>query len=402
MAALAVLLIACPCALGLATPLAVWTALGQAARRGVVFRSGDALERLSEVRNLRFDKTGTLTTGQPRLLRLHTDGQTDADVIGQRATSLACVSRHAYSQAIRSGTPATDNHCTAEQVRELPGLGVVGWVDGSPANGDGTGRDAVAVALGSERLMLQEGLALPDRLRALLDQEETAGHPVAGIGWEGRVRGLYVFAESLRPHAADMMDACREIGMDLGVLTGDHPARGRQLAAELGVRVEAGLLPEQKIDCVRAARQSGCVAMIGDGINDAPALAAADVGIAMGCGTDLARDSAEVCLVGDDLRQLPWVIALSRLTVKTIRQNLAWAFGYNAVGVLIAATGRLHPALAAALMLVSSLIVISNSLRLKRIGDVVYGSAGDGDRIPHQRGQDSPRGLPHPVAEVPS
>jgi P-type E1-E2 ATPase len=208
---------------------------------------------------------------------------------------------------------------------------------------------------------------MPERLRALLDQEQTAGHPAAAIGWGGRVRGLYIFAESLRPHARDVVAACRELGMDVAVLTGDHEARGRQIASQLGVRVEAGLLPEQKTQRLGADRASGPVAMVGDGINDAPALAAADVGIAMGCGTDLARDSAEICLVGDDLRQLPWIITLSRRTVSTIRQNLAWSFGYNSVGVLLAASGRLHPALAAALMLASSLIVISNSLRLNRL-----------------------------------
>jgi heavy metal translocating P-type ATPase len=406
MTALAVLLIACPCALGLATPLAVWTALGRAARRGVVFRSGDALERLAQVRSLRFDKTGTLTTGQPRLLRVHSDGVTEPDLIRRHAEHLASVSRHAFCRAIRADEAARDNTTVGNngwagvEAHELPGLGVVRRLDEQSASADGgcgVGGETIRVALGSERLMTQEGFALPERLRARLDQDQTAGHPVVAIGWEGRVRGLYVFAESLRPHAAEVVSMCRGLGLDVAVLTGDHEARGRQIADELSVRVEAGLLPEQKIQCVRAARHFGPVAMVGDGINDAPALAAADVGIAMGCGTDLARDTAEVCLVGDDLRQLPWIIALSRRTVRTIRQNLAWAFGYNSVGVLVAASGRLHPALAAALMLASSLIVISNSLRLNRDDEDLDTSGGG---LPKDGAAQLPRVLPRSVAEV--
>ncbi len=364
MAALSVLLVACPCALGLATPLAIWSGLSVAARRRVIFRSGEALECLAGVKAIRFDKTGTLTTGDARILAFHSDGVTDPAEVKRRAAQLAAGSQHVFCRAIQSDGPCCPVTAEIPDRREQPGLGVSGqWAESSA----GPGLPATTrVVLGNERLMKLEGLALPDRLRAILDQEEAAGHPLAMIGWHGRVRGAYAFSETLRPEAIDALEACRELDLDLAVLTGDHRARGEQIAAELQLPVEAGLLPDQKILQVEQARRLGPVAMVGDGINDAGALTVADVGIAMGCGTDIARDSADVCLLGDDLTQLPWAIGLARKTVQTIRQNLAWAFGYNLLAVLVATTGRLHPALAAGLMLLSSVIVIANSLRLTR------------------------------------
>ncbi len=364
MAALSVLLVACPCALGLATPLAIWSGLSVAARRRVIFRSGEALERLADVKAIRFDKTGTLTTGRARILAVHSIGCTDDSEIWQRAAQLAAGSRHVFCQAIQSGLAFPAGSPDILDRREQPGLGVSGrWA--IPATDGGTTQGTRA-ALGNERLMTLAGLTIPDRLRAVLDQEETAGHPLTLIGWDGLVRGVLVFSETIRPEAAAALERCREQGLDIAILTGDHPSRGDQIARELRVPVSAGLLPDQKIAHVEQARGFGPVAMVGDGINDAGALTLADVGIAMGCGTDIARDSADVCLLGDDLTQIPWAVGLAQRTVKTIRQNLAWAFGYNLVGVLVATTGTLHPALAAGLMLMSSVIVIANSLRLNR------------------------------------
>ena len=181
------------------------------------------------------------------------------------------------------------------------------------------------------------------------------------------MRGLFVFAEQWRSGFDQVIAWLRATGLDVGVLTGDHAARGQVIARELGVTVEAELLPEQKVAAIhRTRRDHGPVAMVGDGINDAPALAASDVGIALGCGTDVSRDSAAICLLGDDLTRIPWTIELARRTIRVIRQNLFWAFAYNTFGVVAAALGWLNPALAALLMVASSAIVIGNSLRLRQ------------------------------------
>ncbi len=187
------------------------------------------------------------------------------------------------------------------------------------------------------------------------------------MGRLGRpARGVFLFDESLRPSARAALAHCRALGLDVGVLTGDHAARGAALARELGIKVEAGLLPEDKVAAIRQARtRFGPTAMVGDGVNDAPALAASDLGVALGCGADLSRDSAALCLLGDDLERFPWALELARRTVGVVRGNLAWAFGYNTVGVACAAAGWLNPAFAAFLMVGSSAFVIVNSLRLR-------------------------------------
>lgn len=365
MAALAVVLVACPCALGLATPLAVWCAMGVAARNRAIFRSGEALERLAEVRALRIDKTGTLTTGQPRMRRFESDGSTDPNEVQLRAARLAETSNHVFCDAILKAVDPPQLFPAAVDSLTTPGLGVSGLF---PESAVADHSSLQTTALGSERLMQRHKLVVPQRLRSLLDQEETAGHPVVLVGWEGRARGVFVFEESLRPEAISAIGECRNLSLDVAILTGDGEARGRQIAKQLSVRVYAGLLPEEKTRLVLAAReQFGSVAMLGDGINDAPALAAADVGVALGCGTDATRDSADLCLFDDDLLGLPRAVSLSKRTVRTIRQNLLWAFGYNSAGVAVAATGWLHPAVAAGLMLVSSVIVIFNSLRLNSL-----------------------------------
>ncbi len=186
------------------------------------------------------------------------------------------------------------------------------------------------------------------------------------VGWDGEVRGLFVFAERWRPGFDQVIAWLMNAGLDVGILTGDHAGRGRAIAGDLGVTVAAELLPGQKVEAIDSTRRLfGPVAMVGDGINDAPALAASDVGIALGCGTDVSRDSAAICLLADDLTRIPWAIELARRTVRVIRQNLFWAFVYNSMGVVAAALGLLNPALAALLMVASSAIVIGNSLRLR-------------------------------------
>jgi cation transport ATPase len=359
--------------------LAVWTALGSAAQRGVLFRSGEALERLATVRAVRFDKTGTLTTGTPRVERMSiADAGCMTEFLG-RAIILADASTHVFSETITRefGDNANVMHgLSADSVTAVSGCGMRATVNG----------EQTETLLGSIRWLEYSGLTTPIELQAGIEQARFDGHSVSAVGWEGTVRGIFIFSETIRPEAAAAIAACRALGCDVGVLTGDDPARGRLLAEQLHVCVESGLFPENKLTAIREAHRTvGPVAMIGDGVNDAPALAASDVGIALGCGTDLARESAPVALLTDDLGQVPWAIELSRRSVQVMRQNLFWAFAYNAVGIGLAAAGWLNPAWAAGAMVVSSLLVVGNSLRLKTAvedGPMPFTRAESPDREP--------------------
>jgi cation transport ATPase len=245
----------------------------------------------------------------------------------------------------------------------------------------------VHVALGEEVLL--------GNLPWLCDQGYTIGRELwndvlaagggdatlSAIGWNGRVRGVFVFQEQLRAETADALVECGKLGLDVGVLTGDRQPRADRLASALGVCVQAEQLPADKVAAIRDARsRPGLVAMVGDGINDAPALAASDVGIAMGCGADLSRDTAAVCLLSNDLARVPWTIGLARQTVRIIKQNLAWAFSYNVVGITLAATGRLSPVWSAVAMVASSVFVVSNSLRLNRFPEPAASAVRGGER----------------------
>jgi cation transport ATPase len=342
----------------LATPLAAWAALGAAATRQVLIRNGEALERLAGIRAIRFDKTGTLTTGTPSVAAFVCD-ETNArvEILG-RAVKLAASSTHVFSAAIAAFAEGASGSVPADDVRTLAGRGMRGL---DPASGS-------PVYLGSLRLMQENaqelGPGFGRAVRAALDR----GQSISLVGWDGRVRGMFEFDEQLRPSVVPAIDSVRAAGYDIAVLTGDHFVRGAALAARLGVPVESDLLPAAKVDRLERVRELvGPVAMVGDGVNDAPALAASDVGIALGCGTDVSRDSAQVCLMGNDLSTLPWCFELAAATVRVIRQNLAWSFGYNVGGLLCAALGWLSPALAALLMVASSALVIGNSLRLARM-----------------------------------
>jgi heavy metal translocating P-type ATPase len=361
MAGLAVSLIACPCALGLATPLAVWSAIGQAAEHQVLFRGGDALERLADLRAIRFDKTGTLTTGTAIVQACEVEHPIDQQTVLDRAAALAASSSHALSDAIvayHAASSATVQFPT-HQVRVVPGRGVVGTLEGN-----GPSR---SVSLGNSLLMEDRGLRLGPVLKSEAEKAHDAGLSMAMVGWDKEVRGILVFSEEWRADLAGVIVWLKAAGLDVGVLTGDHAGRGRAIARELGVTVEADLLPDQKVQSIsRARRDLGPVAMVGDGVNDAPALAASDVGIALGCGTDVSRDSAAICLLGNDLDRIPWTLELARRTIVVIRRNLFWAFGYNTLGVITAALGWLNPAVAALLMVASSAMVIGNSLRLRQ------------------------------------
>jgi len=357
MSALAVLLIACPCALGIAMPMAVHAAIGQAARRGVLFRNGDALERLATIKAVCFDKTGTLTTGQPTVEQLITDSDTSREQVLDRAWRLGSGSTHALSEAIcryQEGTAA--RHAPVlERLETFPGRGVSAQLD---VGGE-------RIYLGSMRFLQEQGLEAADCLTQALAAARRRGNPVACLGWSGQVRAIFVFREQLRAESLAVLETLRQERVSVAVLTGDEAARAEALGESLGVAVETELLPEDKLARIGHLRaQLGPVAMVGDGINDAPALAAADVGIAMGCGADVSREAAEVCLLGDSLEPIPWALQFSKRTVRIMRQNLLWAFAYNTAGIALAAAGWLNPIWAAVAMLGSSLFVVTNSLRL--------------------------------------
>jgi heavy metal translocating P-type ATPase len=356
---LAVLLIACPCALGLATPLALWAALGRAAGAQVLFRNGEALERLAEVRAVRLDKTGTLTTGEPVVAQFTIARGENRGTVLELASALASASTHAHCRAIRdyAASEAIAAGTTEEitKAHTLPGRGVRGC----------RVADGAIVYLGSPRWLGEMGLRCPPELSSAINDACRDEQTLTCLGWEGTLRAMFTLREQLRPEAGQAIALLRDQGLDVAVLTGDHASRAQVLAKELGIAVEAELLPEGKVDAVtRSCQEFGSVAMVGDGINDAPALAASDVGVAMGCGADVSRESASVCLLSNDLTRLPWAIALARRTVRVIRGNLFWAFAYNLIGVGFACTGRLNPVLASLAMVLSSLFILSNSLRL--------------------------------------
>lgn len=354
-AALGVLVIACPCALGLATPMATWAAMGNAARHQVVFQNALALEKLAEVRAIRFDKTGTLTSGQAALLEY---SATASDPEMALARELACCSVHPLAVAVAENlTVSVGYPPVIVQTRTVAGLGI----EGQTTRG-------VTARLGSLRFLEEGGFMLQDpSLGTAYQAAKDKGHSVVCFGHANLVKAVFVCSESLREESKPVIASLRAGGYDLGVLTGDHAARGVRLAQELEVRVIAELFPEGKVAAIDEARQAlGPVAMVGDGVNDAPALARADVGIALGCGTDLTRSTADVCLLSSDLRRLPWTLVLARRTVRVIRENLVWAFSYNILAIGIAVTGRLNPVIAAVAMLVSSFLVVGNSLRLTR------------------------------------
>ena len=364
---LAVLLIACPCALGLATPMAVWAARGRAAMAQVLFRHGETFERLASIRAVRLDKTGTVTTGTPALAEFAAATGADRCEVLKLAGVLASSSTHCYSLTIRQfAGQETEGDGRLVEVRTVAGRGIIGRIEQSDSTGSGK-----RAFLGSPRLMTEAELSWPTSLLAVADGARASGQPLTCIGWEGAVRGVFVFCEQLRPEAAQAIAQLQEQGLDVAILTGDSTAPASVMGRELGVPVVADLLPDGKVAALAEARRRlGLVAMVGDGLNDAPALAASDVGIALGCGADVSRDSASVCLLGNDLRRLPWAIDLARRTVRIVRQNLFWAFIYNVAGIAFACTGRLNPVLAALAMVLSSLLVVTNSLRLGGPADV--------------------------------
>jgi Cu2+-exporting ATPase/Cu+-exporting ATPase len=368
---LAVLLIACPCALGVATPLTIWAALGRAAQKGILIRDGQTLEKLSRVRRVFFDKTGTLTTGQATLAWVAPDvhifppltkppvvkagGQEGAEarLLLQIAASLEHGSEHPLAHSILAAAQAQNLPLfLVERFKALPGLGVCGHI------GD------CRIFVGSWRLVEQQALTLSDDLKEQRRRMEQTGLTVVHVGWQGRVQGLLGFADEIRPTAQPALAQIQRLGISAGALTGDSRAAGDALSRQLGVPAQSELLPQDKVAIIENA--AGPVAMVGDGLNDAPALARATVGFALGCGADVTREAADISLIGDDLTSVAWTMALARRVYRAIGWNLAWAFTYNFIGVGLAMAGWLHPVLAAAAMVASSALVVSNSLRIFR------------------------------------
>ncbi len=377
MVLLSVVLIACPCALGLATPMAMWAAAGTAARRQVLLADSSALERLARVRVVCLDKTGTLSGLSARVEVCH--------VLGDMRQHLACAaaladaSRHPAARAVADHAASLGiRPAHAADVRVFAGRGIIGDCahvqlsqesndgDGSTAGPERPPQDAVLrCSLGSLAWMQQQGFAVGSELHDALGKAESRGLSVVCLACHEQVSAVFGVREVLRPGAAEAVRRLREMGLYPMLLTGDREARAAALASELQVDYQAQLQPEDKLAAVELARKAfGAVAMVGDGINDAPALAQADVGLAVGSGADIARETADICLLADDLSRLPWVIQLARRTLRVVRLNLFWALVYNAAGMYLAATGRLTPVWAAAAMTASSLLVIANSLRL--------------------------------------
>jgi Cu+-exporting ATPase len=363
--AVAVLIIACPCALGLATPMSIMVGVGRGATAGVLIKNAEALEVLEKVDTLVVDKTGTLTEGKPRLTSVvPASGQADVEVL-RLAASLERGSEHPLAAAIVAGAEARGLALVAARdFRSITGKGVVGVVDGR------------RVALGNRKLLDELGIAVSD-LAERADALRRDGQTVMFVAVEGVVAGLVGVADPIKASTAEAIDLLRRAGVRVVMLTGDNRTTAEAVARKLGIdAVEADVLPEQKGHAIKRLQAEGRrVAMAGDGVNDAPALAQADVGIAMGTGTDVAMESAGVTLVKGDPRGIARARRLSQATMRNIRENLFFAFVYNALGVPIAA-GVLYPAfglllnpiIASAAMSFSSVSVIANALRLRRVG----------------------------------
>ena len=357
LSSLAVLVIACPCALGLATPMALWAAVGRAAQVGVLLRDGDALSLLAGAKSVCFDKTGTLTTGEAVVENLWLSPDTcEGEVLGV-AQSLSRSSNHPLSGAVGRYAAARQTTPIAEpqSVFVRAGRGIAGRIESL----------AATAYLGSRKWLAECGQIMPDNpVSSQIGEDDAAAETL--VGWNGQVMGRFSFRETIRPEAEGTIALLQAAGLHGLMLTGDRQSRARVLADSLQLDYRAELLPQSKLAVIRKLHANGPVVMIGDGINDAPALAAADVGIALGSGTDISRHSAGVCLLSNDLLRLPWLVRLARQTERTIRWNLFWAFAYNVAGIGLAAAGLLHPVAAAIAMGISSLLVVTNSLSLAR------------------------------------
>ncbi|AOW93981.1 copper-translocating P-type ATPase [Rhodococcus sp. WMMA185] len=359
-AAVAVLIIACPCALGLATPTALMVGTGRGAQLGILIKGPEVLESTRRVDTVVLDKTGTVTTGTMSLVDVVAAEGQDANEVLRFAGALENASEHPIARAIakgardRLGDSATLPE--VDQFANLEGLGVQGMIDGH------------AVVVGRPVLLRDWAMHLSPELEEEVRSAESAGKTVVGIGWDGAARGILVVADTVKPTSREAVTQFRRLGLTPIMLTGDNSSAARTIANQVGIdEVIAEVLPKDKVDVITRLQSEGkVVAMVGDGVNDAAALAQADLGLAMGTGTDVAIEASDLTLVRGDLRAAADAIRLSRRTLGTIKGNLFWAFAYNVSALPLAAAGLLNPMIAGAAMAFSSVFVVSNSLRLRR------------------------------------
>jgi Cu+-exporting ATPase len=357
-AAVAVLIIACPCALGLATPTALMVGTGRGAQLGLLIKGPEILESTRRIDTIVLDKTGTVTSGAMTLAELTVAPGLDEAEVLRLVGALEDSSEHPIAQAIATAARAAGPLPPVEGFANREGLGVEGVVDGH------------ALVVGRPALLADWAMHLTPELEQARRAAEAQGRTAIAAGYDGRAAAIFVVADTVKPTSAEAIASLKALGLRAVLLTGDNETTARAVAAEVGIdEVIAEVLPSEKADVIRRLQAEGrVVAMAGDGVNDAPALAAADLGLSIGTGTDVAIEASDLTLVSGDLRAAADAIRLSRATLRTIKQNLAWAFGYNVAAIPLAAAGLLNPVIASAAMAFSSVSVVANALRLRRFG----------------------------------
>jgi Cu+-exporting ATPase len=355
-AAVAVLIIACPCALGLATPTALMVGTGRGAQLGLLIKGPEVLESTRRVDTVVLDKTGTVTTGKMSLVEIAVADGVDRDEALRLVGALEDASEHPIARAIAAAARAAGPLPAVEGFANREGLGVEGVVDGH------------ALTVGRPALLADWSMHLPPVLEAARAAAEARGQTAVTAGWDGRAAAVFVVADTVKDTSAEAVAALKALGLRPVLLTGDNATTAHAVAGEVGIdEVIAEVLPADKADVIARLQAEGrVVAMVGDGVNDAPAMARADLGLSIGTGTDVAIEASDLTLVSGDLRAAADAIRLSRATLRTIKQNLGWAFGYNVAAIPLAAVGLLNPVIASLAMVFSSVSVVSNALRLRR------------------------------------